>query len=102
MLVRIIRGVRNSSRSLKKNNCFFIGGVIVGMEVLLKLKLGGDKDKVIEQIKEQIEEIDNPIHLSEEELRAGGSCYELYAGDEYHIHILVKGDELVFIKEDMR
>ena len=96
-----IRSVRDLLRSLKKNNRFFIGGVIVGMEVLLKLKLGEDKDKVIEQIKEQLEEIDNPIHLSEKELRAGGLCYELYAGDEYHIHVLVKKDELVFIKEDV-
>jgi len=88
--------------SLKKSSCFFIGGVIRKMEVLLKIKLGKEKDKIISQIKEQLEEIDNPIHLSEEELKSGGLCYELYAGDEYHIHILVKKDEIVFIKEDMR
>jgi hypothetical protein len=87
---------------LKENNRFFIGGVVRKMEVLLKIKLGKEKEKVIEQIKQQLEEIDNPIHLSEEELRSGGLCYELYAGDEYHIHILVKKDEIVFIKEDMR
>ena len=88
--------------SLKKSSCFFIGGVIRKMEVLLKIKLGKEKDKIISQIKEQLEEIDNPIHLTKEELEAGGLCYELYAGDEYHIHIAIKGDELVFIKEDMR
>jgi len=71
-------------------------------EVLLKIKLGENKDEIIEQIKGQLEEIDNPIHLSEEELKAGGLCYELYAGDEYHVHVLVKGNELVFIKEDIR
>ena len=86
---------------MKNDNSFFTGGVIGKMEVLLKLKLEEDKDKVIEQIKEQLEEIDNPIHLSEEELKAGGLCYELYAGEKCHIHVLVKKDELVFIKEDM-
>jgi len=87
---------------LKNDNSFFTGGVIRKMEVLLKLKLGEYKDKVIEQIKEQLEEIYNPIHLSEEELKAGGRCYELYAGEKYHIHVLIKKDEIVFIKEDMR
>ena len=72
------------------------------MEVLLRIKLGEDKDRIISQIKQQLEEIDNPIHLSEEELRNGGWCYELYAGDKYHIHVLVKKDEIVFIKEDIQ
>jgi len=67
-------------------------------KVLLKLKLGKKIDRVIDQIKVQLEEIDNPIHVSQR----GGGCYELYAGDKSHIHIAIKGDELVFIKEDMR
>ena len=98
----IIRNVRSLSMSLKKNDPFFIGGVIRKMEILLKLKIEGNQDGIISQIKQQLEEIDNPIHLSEAELRAGGLCYELYAGDEYHVHVLVKKDEIVFIKEDMR
>jgi len=71
-------------------------------EVLLKLKLGKEKERIIEQITQQLEEIDNPIHLTEEELEAGGGCYELYVGDKFHIHIAIKKDEIVFIKEDMR
>ena len=70
-------------------------------EVLLKIKLGENKDEIIEQIKGQLEEIDNPIHLSETELKSGGLCYELYVGEKYHIHVLIKKDELVFIKEDV-
>ena len=98
----IIRSVRDLFTISKKNKYFFTGGVILGMEVLLKVKLGKEKDKIVSQIKEQLEEVDNPIHLTEAEIKAGGWCYELYAGDEYHIHVLVKKDELVFIKEDMR
>ena len=71
-------------------------------EVLLKLKLGRKIDSVIDQIKVQLEEIDNPIHVSQRDLLLGGGCYELYVGDKYHIHVAIKGDELVFIKEGMR
>ena len=72
------------------------------MEILLRIKLGKEKDKIVEQIKQQLEEIDNPIHLSETELRSGGLCYELYAGEKYHIHVLIKKDEIVFVKEDIQ
>jgi len=71
-------------------------------KVLLKLRLGKKIDRIIDQIKVQLEEIDNPVHVPRRDLLLGGGCYELYAGDEYHIHVLVKGDELVFIKENMR
>ena len=98
----ITRNVRILLRCLRNRSSFFIGGVIRRMEVLLKLKIKENQDGIISQIKEQLEEIDNPIHLSPSELEAGGLCYELYAGDTYHIHILIKKDEIVFIKEDMR
>jgi len=101
-LAIITRNVRSLSRNLKKNSSFFIGGVIVGMEVLLRLRLGKSKDRIVDQIKVQLEEIDNPIHVSQRDLLLGGGCYELYAGNRSHIHIAIKGDELVFIKEDMR
>jgi hypothetical protein len=99
--VMTIRSVESLLRSLKKNSCFFIGGVSRKMEVLLKIKLGEDKDKVIEQIKQQLEEIDNPIHVSSLDLASDGGCYELYIGDRFHIHIAIKGDELIILKEDM-
>jgi len=87
--------------SLKKNNRFFIGGVMRKMEVLLRVRLGEDKDKVISQIKQQLEEIDNPIHVSSLDLASDGGCYELYIGDGFHIHIAIKKDELIILKEDM-
>ncbi|AME30028.1 hypothetical protein AZ270_gp05 [Acidianus tailed spindle virus] len=71
------------------------------MEVLLRIKLGENKDEIISQIKEQLEEIDNPINVTEKELELGGGCYELYVGKKFHIHVAIKGDELVFLKEDM-